>query len=104
MFCDIQIVFLTNSVVVSSVGKKRVDCTLNILTPKILSALVLTRIPLKSTSHLHFAKSLKHKIQVTRSQCVLEKYVEDNYYARLDTHSYHRVRETHFNSRLDVKS
>ena len=35
---------------------------------------------------------------------MLEEYVEDNYYARFDTHSYHRYRETHFNARLDVKS
>ena len=33
---------------------------------------------------------------------VLEEYVEDNYYARFDTPSYHHYRETHFNARLDV--
>ena len=35
---------------------------------------------------------------------MLEEYVEDNYYARFDTRSYHCYRETHFNARLDVKS
>ena len=32
---------------------------------------------------------------------MFEEYVEDNYYARFDTSSYHRFRETHLNSRLD---
>ena len=35
---------------------------------------------------------------------MLVEYVEDNYYARLDTHSYHRFRETHFNARLNVNN
>ena len=30
--------------------------------------------------------------------------IEDKYYARFDTHSYHRYREMYFNARLDVKS
>ena len=33
---------------------------------------------------------------------MLEEYVEDNYYARFETHSYHRYREMHFNARLDL--
>ena len=37
-------------------------------------------------------------------QCVLEEYVEDNYYARFNTRSYHLLRETHYNARLDVNN
>ena len=48
--------------------------------------------------------SAKSRSKGTRSKCVLEEYVEDNYYTRFDTRSYHRFRETHFNARLDVKS
>ena len=35
---------------------------------------------------------------------VLEEYVEDSYYARLDTCRYHCFTETHFNARLNIKS
>ena len=42
--------------------------------------------------------------QEHRVMWMLEKYVEDNYYGRFDTHSYHRHREIHFNARLDVES
>ena len=35
---------------------------------------------------------------------MLEEHVEDNYYARFDTRSYHCFRETHFNARLDIQS
>ena len=34
---------------------------------------------------------------------MLEQYVEDDYCARFDTHSYHSFTETHFNARLDIK-
>ena len=33
---------------------------------------------------------------------MLEKYIEDNYYARFDTHSYRCFREIHLNARLSV--
>ena len=32
---------------------------------------------------------------------MLKEYVEDHHYARFDTRSYHRFRETHFNARFD---
>ena len=50
-------------------------------------------------------KSLERDIKVksTKSYCVLE-YVEDNYYARFDTRSYHPLREIHFNARLDINN
>ena len=35
---------------------------------------------------------------------MLEEYVEDNYYARFDTRSYHHFRETYLNARLDVNN
>ena len=35
---------------------------------------------------------------------ILTPIVEDNYYARFDTSSYHRFKEIHFNARLDVKN
>ena len=35
---------------------------------------------------------------------MLEEYVEDNYYARFDTRSYHRFRKTHLNARLNVNN
>ena len=35
----------------------------------------------------------------TGSYCMLEGYVMNNYYARFDTHSYQRGRETDFNAR-----
>ena len=44
------------------------------------------------------------KVKGTGSQCMLEKYVENNYYTTFDTRSYHHYRETHFKDRLDVKS
>ena len=33
---------------------------------------------------------------------MLEVYVEENYYARFDTRSYHHFREMHFNARLNL--
>ena len=38
------------------------------------------------------------------SACLKCEYVEVNYYARFDTHSYHRFRDIHFTARLDVNN
>ena len=35
---------------------------------------------------------------------MVDEYVEDNYYAMFDTHSYHCFREIHFNTRLNVNN
>ena len=43
------------------------------------------------------------KVKCTRSRCLLEGCVKDNYYARFHLHSYHCCREMNFISRLDVK-
>ena len=42
------------------------------------------------------------KVKCTRSRCLLEGCVKDNYYARFHLHSYHCCREMNFISRLDV--
>ena len=39
-------------------------------------------------------------IKGTRSWCMVEECVKDNYYARVHTHSYHCCREMHIISRL----
>ena len=51
---------------------------------------IYTRTPRRSISHLHRAKSIECEIYVkgTRTMCVLEEYVNDNYYARFHTCSY----------------
>ena len=38
-------------------------------------------------------------VKSTGSKCILEEYVEEDYYARFDTHIYHRYREIQFNAR-----
>ena len=35
---------------------------------------------------------------------MLEENVEDNYYERFDTHSYHCFREIHINASLDMNN
>ena len=40
------------------------------------------------------------RFKVTRSQCELEEYAKDNYYARLDSGSYHYSRERHFATQI----
>ena len=42
------------------------------------------------------------KVKCTRSRCLLEGCVKDNYYARFHLHSYQCCREMNFISRLDV--
>ena len=42
------------------------------------------------------------KVKCTRSRCLLEGCVKDNYYARFHLDSYHCCREMNFISRLDV--
>ena len=44
------------------------------------------------------------KVKCTRSRCLLEGCVKDNYYARFHLHSYHCCREMNFISRLNVIS
>ena len=43
------------------------------------------------------------KVKCTRSRCLLEGCVKDNYYARFHLHSYHCCREMNFISRLDTR-
>ena len=42
------------------------------------------------------------KVKGTKSWCLLDGCVKDNYYARFHLHSYHCCREMKFISRLDV--
>ena len=42
------------------------------------------------------------KVKGTRSRCLLEECVKDNYYARFHPHSYHCCKEMKFIPRLDV--
>ena len=52
-----------------------------------------------------FLQSMEREILVkgTGSRCVLEEYVKDNYYARLNDPSLHGYRERYFSILLDVK-
>ena len=63
--------------------------------------LIIARLNIKSSqSH----SSTKSRSRVPVYKCVHEEYVEDNYYARFDTHSYHHFGEIHFNAKLDVNN
>ena len=42
------------------------------------------------------------KVKGTKSWCMLEEYVKENYFARFHTHNYHCCSEMHFSSRLAV--
>ena len=52
----------------------------------------------------NLTKSVEREMKVkgTRSRCLLEGCVKDNYYARFNLHSYHCCREMNFISRLDI--
>ena len=49
-------------------------------------------------------KLLSHwSVKCREKNCMLVKYVKDNYYARFYNHSYHKNRETHFSILLEIK-
>ena len=57
---------------------------------------------LGSTQNMTKSVEREMKVKCTRSRCLLEGCVKDNYYARFHLHSYHCCREMKFISRLDV--
>ena len=57
---------------------------------------------LDSTQNIDKVGGAWNEGQVTRSRCLLEGCVKNNYYARFHLHSYHYCREMNFISRLDV--
>ena len=55
-----------------------------------------------STQNIDKVTGVELKVKGTRSRCLLEECVKDNYYARFHPHSYHCCKEMKFIPRLDV--